>query len=102
MQFGRGFKVILVVVPCLLVQLAALLWYSSTYIPGGQGASIKHVFGCALLASTVCCECDVCVMMLARTGQIVIEATNATKIHCTMLIYLRSTFGACRVALTCV
>ena len=45
MQFGTGFKVVLVVIPCMLVQMLSLLWYSSTFIPGGQGARALRTLG---------------------------------------------------------
>lgn len=41
--FKGTIQVFVIVIPCLIVQLVALIWYCSTYIPGGQGFFMKMI-----------------------------------------------------------
>lgn len=36
LMFNSYFSTLFIVLPCMLVQVAALIWYCLTYIPGGQ------------------------------------------------------------------
>eukprot|EP00892_Ulva_mutabilis_P011156 jgi/Ulvmu1/8412/UM042_0119.1 len=40
----KGFlSVIMIVVPCMIIQMIALIWYCSTYVPGGQGLIMRLI-----------------------------------------------------------